>query len=1159
MKKRGSIKLTKKGLLHLAKNFKKIVRNELSDTNEVDVQIQSSLIDMKKNDIKFEDMGEDHSEYTGFPCATKMASEEVRGKLIPLAWWKKEKSSKMPREHELVSFLKWKGQSEEKYEGIKKTSKVLLSKLDSCQENDEVELVEENSGDEGLEILPFEEENTESDFRYSYADLAYGIRNEMLIAEVSSSKERTLEKSGEITKNQSYSRQAEEWEKIKLKRRRSGIFADVFTVIFCLVGALMSISVFYDSFNRTLTKIDEEPIAVITFKYNSAQRKLSDRILWDRVKQDTPVYNGDIIRTADLSEATIRFLDGNTINLYEKSLVQVFYSDSGANIDFSAGEISINTTTSSPGLNLTSEGNSISLEADTILIANIDAEIVDGQVDSASSVPLVLQVSEGVATITEDNQLAELVVSAGEAVIVAESGIVQGRPSVSVISPTPNAKYLRQMNESAIVEISWVVPSDAVEQYVFELSRQKSFSRLEQRQDVTDISSLKLNLTDGLWYWRIYSSEPEDGRTGKFRVIESVATELIRPTQNEQIGYTSLLPTVRFVWSDNKYAAEWKLEVSDSESMQDPVVSQIIGRTSSVINTLGEGKWYWQVTPIYLDGVFPDVEDSSVSSPVQVFDISLHSQITSVNLLSPQVDSFINKEEKQYFSWEFSDEADFYTIKISENADMRRPIIEHKTEENYYIDDDFKTKFEDGLWYWSVTKTDGRGRESSIGEIRPFWVIDGEFSYSIKTPPNNEIRTESTIGETLFIWENNIPYDTYFQVAADAGFTDVIINQKTEGASITGVSIPVGKWYWRINSIHNETQKEISTKGSVLYVDNTPGEVVLLKPAADSVSVVAPNNPIEFSWVEVDQADYYEIKIYSQNTDEDLVYENLNVSDNSTVVHMNDLLPGRYRCSLVAVILENPSGKIQKGDIAEYAFSTRNIEPILLQGPRDGYSIDGVTALTSPPSVLWTSSEKVKTAEFVLSGSERILNNALRQGFLQDDSSQIIFRVDNPSTTVTLPPLKSGTWYWTVFGTSEEGYNISSSQVYSIVVESVDKLASTVNMHPSDNTLYNAEYLSNNNYIDFSWERVAQANYYLFELRNESGEIIIKEQLEEPFYQLTDLQLLDRGRFTWTIEAQRLLPQGIEQEGIVVSSSFIIDLPQLQTPQGKTTGDLYGL
>ena len=126
--------------------------------------------------------------------------------------------------------------------------------------------------------------------------------------------------------------------------------------LFCLIGATVSLELFYKSFSRALTKMHEEPVAEITFKYKTAQRKFLDRTVWDRLRQHSPVYNGDTIHTAALSEATIWFPDGNVMDLAENTMAQIFVNqDKSLLADLIDGEAYIDASTSENAVVLSSK------------------------------------------------------------------------------------------------------------------------------------------------------------------------------------------------------------------------------------------------------------------------------------------------------------------------------------------------------------------------------------------------------------------------------------------------------------------------------------------------------------------------------------------------------------------------------------------------------------------------------------------------------------------------------------------------------------------------------------------------------------------------------------------------------------------------------------
>src|SRR5574344_576138 len=156
---------------------------------------------------------------------------------------------------------------------------------------------------------------------------------------------------------------------MKKKTRLSSV-RNNFTIPFylalavCLLGAFFSSRQFYHSFFRSLTKLNEEPIATITFKYKTAQRKFLSRVVWDRLRQNSPVYNGDTIHTSDLSEATIWFTDGNTMDLSENTMAQVFVKeDKTLGAELTGGQAVVDSSGARSGMTLGSGGVQVQIHA----------------------------------------------------------------------------------------------------------------------------------------------------------------------------------------------------------------------------------------------------------------------------------------------------------------------------------------------------------------------------------------------------------------------------------------------------------------------------------------------------------------------------------------------------------------------------------------------------------------------------------------------------------------------------------------------------------------------------------------------------------------------------------------------------------------------------
>lgn len=158
---------------------------------------------------------------------------------------------------------------------------------------------------------------------------------------------------------------------MKMRRSLKSRGNDYAVVLLCLFLSFTSLLLFWKDVNRTLSKIGETPIGTITFKYKVAQRKFADRLIWDMLQKESYVYNGDTIRTADLSEATIRFTDNNIITLEESSLAQIFLDSSGsASVDFAGGGIRIDSSQSASGMSVSSGNTNFRIDSGSVMVAS---------------------------------------------------------------------------------------------------------------------------------------------------------------------------------------------------------------------------------------------------------------------------------------------------------------------------------------------------------------------------------------------------------------------------------------------------------------------------------------------------------------------------------------------------------------------------------------------------------------------------------------------------------------------------------------------------------------------------------------------------------------------------------------------------------------------
>ncbi len=125
------------------------------------------------------------------------------------------------------------------------------------------------------------------------------------------------------------------------KKKNIVSVSDAVIVFVCLSGIFVSCFLFWKDWNISFAKLNEKPIAFIYFKHNTAQRRLINRNLWEQLRQASPLYDGDRIRTAEMSEAVTVFNDGNRIDLHENTLIQIYNKKTDNSITFVNGTISV--------------------------------------------------------------------------------------------------------------------------------------------------------------------------------------------------------------------------------------------------------------------------------------------------------------------------------------------------------------------------------------------------------------------------------------------------------------------------------------------------------------------------------------------------------------------------------------------------------------------------------------------------------------------------------------------------------------------------------------------------------------------------------------------------------------------------------------------------
>ena len=914
---------------------------------------------------------------------------------------------------------------------------------------------------------------------------------------------------------------------------------DIFIYGFCVIGILFFLNLFRLDLFKTLTRQTEAPIAVITFKYKAAQRRFADRVLWDRLKKESPVYDGDFIRTAEISEATVTFTGGNAvINLAENSLIQLHEDDGGLRIDINGGGVSADASDSS--LMLVSGDRQITVEPGGVVKAGME----NGD--------FTLRVMEGTASFTGPDGTGSA--AAGEALALGETG-PQALREAAALFPRPQARFLNPEPGKFTVPFRWNRSNLGPEETTrLEIAEDRAFSRIVFSGDFNG-DSAAADLEAGSFFWRVFPvyGEAPSPNILSFKILSAPAPVLITPVEGYRYQFRVRRPSVRFQWTETEEAAFYVLEAADNPAMANPALSQEVRGTSFYSSELGPGTWYWRARP-----VFPAAFEGAAAERVPAsFSIVQSGDLGTPEPRIPQDRGMVNVAAGQgdvYFSWRPETEARSYRIRISANRDLDNPVIDNTVRDNFYVYRTGQNVMTPGQYYWAVSQTDTEGNDSAFSPARSFTALEGEPIQRLTFPPDGYIVDASMLPDIRFTWKTNLPFQTRFQVSQDPGFSSPFIDEAAGGEVFQGRALSEGTWYWRIQArgvggVVFETPPIAFTAAAPIAAP------LLLEPVQDSRAAIREGQSLVFSWTAPEGAEYYQFKLYYGEDRDNPVYENNLAEETSRSLSMDDYPEGNYRWTVRSLAPESSRNTRRTGLLSEGRFSARKIRLVSLDYPGNDARFEGLRAYREPASLRWSSADQVETSRFILSARS-------------DFTGPSVAVINNPPQRITLPRLRAGVYYWTIRAETPDGFDISARAPRRFRVLPIPPLPGAANRLPEDGRIIGGAELRVNRRIAFSWDAVAGATGYLFTLENTNTGTTVMRQgpMAETTLTLEDLTLLDVGTFTWRLEAVLAEPAGerrgdtgeIIQRGEIGENRFTIDFGLPGTPELRKPGILYG-
>ena len=917
------------------------------------------------------------------------------------------------------------------------------------------------------------------------------------------------------------------------------------SVVAVLCGLL--IYLYVQERGRMTIRSDQAPLGTIVFKKLSATRRIRGGLMWERMRNNGPVYQADTLRTGDASEASVCFDDGTSLDMLENSMLRLEFSGADKSLEFLGGDISISRAGGAnadlTGLaqpkrtgeyTITAGGKKIALSKDSAASLSRTGDTLSVAV-AAGEVGVTH--ADGTSQTLDTSKELQINLATGASTIVERS--------VLPLSPEQNARLLVEQTGAAEIAFSWEAKN--TEAATLEVSETKDFAAPAISAPATG-SSLSVKIDPGQWYWRVRTKDGTLSSIRRFTLFAELPPAPILPVSGADVFYRQILPDIRFSWSQMADATAYIFEIADNADFTKPVRRSRTDTEGITVNTLGEGTWYWRVTPVYAMSVLGKTVEPEVRTVV----IHKRAEMAALTPTMPPADSLFLVQEVAgkgvAFSWTPDPEARAYELCIGTSKDMRNSVITRTSAQAWLtLSGAEAAAFQKpATWYWAVRWKDDEGNMSPYSQPRLLRGIDGALAVRLVFPPDGYTIADSLIGSQRFSWKCNVPAKAVFQLSDSPSFSTIAWESPADAETLIGGQWKTGQWYWRIRTLNVDGSVFHDTEARMFRVVDPLPQPALVTPEAGGGFHLRQEDPYTISWDKVDGADYYQFTLfYLPSAGQEVQRYSGMLQDTKLELPFGQYPQGAYKILLQAFGLDKPMSTRLIGYINQADFTFKLIARMSLSSPADRTQFEGLDARRHGINLTWAVPDKPDTSEVLVSSDP---------GF-----AAVVLRKPAASGSINAQRLPAGDYYWTVKG-SLYGLDLSAQQTRRFTVRPIPLLPVPGRIVPARGFTFGPAELRDITALRFDWDAVPGATQYIFELyKGTDTEPMAYSTQAERTFAIDDLSVLENGDYRWTLKAQAYdANHELEQDGTTLESRFKIALPALVAPAPKDKETFYG-
>ncbi len=636
-----------------------------------------------------------------------------------------------------------------------------------------------------------------------------------------------LSKSNEVLNNNTENSSTQQYNYIIISSKKTDF---LFLAFFLILLIFFSTLLYYDLYKSF--KGEGEPIGTIIFKKRNALRKIKNQSVWEYLKNEYPIYNGDSIKTEEFSEAILKLKDGTEISINESSLIVINFLNNETTINFNYGNIEANTN------------KNIKVQAKDSIIELNSANAKLSQYKDQ----LKLDVKKGNASINtgsvnENIQENEVAILSKE-----NKNINKEKNNITLLKPEDNSRIITNFNKT-MVEFQY--ESQKKDNYEIWIALNPNFNPIIYKSPIN--KSKKILLNTGTYYWKVVPKNKIDVLVSykKFTILKKEKPTLYTPLNKSVINSKYDTIEVNFSWSKLDLASSYELWIDTNKDFNNPQIINTLTNNLKIPLKLSQNNtFYWKVIPK------SSIEEIVDTSEIFTFKISKLEKLKPAILQFPINEAFYQETLKRgiIFKWE-TEILNKQTLEIATDQNFNNLIIKQENILNNFYK--LKENLKMGTYYWRVVN------EDNIPSKTAKFEINNQFDFSIISPKENEIYF---INKINFIplridTHNNLTFKIY--ISNENNFRNIFYNNEfnTKTLSLDShIFKHEGLYYWKLEALSNNNK--IKEKTNKFFVYNYPEKTFILEPNTNKNINLNEVDSIVIKWKKSNFTDFYILEFY---------------------------------------------------------------------------------------------------------------------------------------------------------------------------------------------------------------------------------------------------------------------------------------------------------